>query len=146
MSGTGGVPRPDDAEPAAATPTARTLCDVRALTAYAPETAGVRWKLDPQGRQLDANVVRLPAGREVETHAEPDLDVLLLVVGGTGSLGTGEADGTAEAAEELADGSLCWLPRGSARRLSAGPDGLSYLTVHVRRPGMRIGRAPSSGA
>lgn len=118
--------------------TAGQLYDLHEPAAGEPAGGGVRWKLDRPDRQLDANVVHLPAGREVKTHAEPELDVLFLVVGGSGSLETPEG------MEELGEGALCWLPRGTERRLCAGPDGLSYLTVHRRRPGMRI--APARGA
>jgi quercetin dioxygenase-like cupin family protein len=128
------VPATSDHTP----PIARALCDVRALVPN--EAGGVRWKLAEPGRQLDANVVHLPPDGRVDTHAEPDLDVLLLVVAGQGTLTSG--DGT----ESLVEGALCWLPRGSVRRLDAGPEGLSYVTVHVRRPGMRIGRGPGPGA
>lgn len=118
-------------------PGVRPLCDVRALAGLDPAPAGALWKLAEPGRQLDANLVHLPAGERVEAHAEPDLDVLLLVVAGGGALETPE--GT----ERLADGALFWLPRGSTRAVAAGPDGLSYLTVHRRRPGMQIRPRPS---
>lgn len=112
---------------------ARVLCDTRALTELLPgPAAGALWKLGEPGRQLDANLVHLPPGRRVDTHAEPDLDVLLLVVTGDGTL-TG-----ANGRESLTGGTLLWLPRGSTRSFAAGPDGLSYLTVHRRRPGMQI--------
>lgn len=113
-------------------PVARELCDVRDLTAHPPPTTGVLWKLAEPGRQLDANVVHLPPGEQVQTHAEPELDVLLLVVAGSGSLGSGEG------LQPLTEGSLIWLPRESGRSLAADDDGLSYLTVHRRRPGMQI--------
>lgn len=132
--------------PLPAAPTARTLCDVRELAANAAQTAnaaqaaGVRWKLAEPARQLDANVVHLPPGRQVDTHTEPDLDVLFLVVAGQGSLGAHEHT------ERLAEGTMCWLPRGSTRSLRAGPDGMSYLTVHTRRPGMTIKGPPPASA
>ncbi|WP_189856690.1 cupin domain-containing protein [Streptomyces poonensis] len=112
-------------------PVPRSLCDVTRLVA-SPASAGVAWKLTEAGRQLDANVVHLPPGRRVDAHVEPDLDVLLLVVAGEGTV-TG-ADGS----EDLTEGTLLWLPRGSRRSLAAGDDGLSYLTVHQRRPGLSI--------
>ena len=71
------------------------------------------------------------------THAGPDLDVLMLVVGGVG-----EVVG-ADAALPVAAGSLVWLPRRSQRSIVAGPDGLRYLTVHPRRPALSIGAARS---
>lgn len=110
------------------------LCDVRALARAVPAPAGALWKLDAPGRQLDANLVHLPPGETVGSHREPDLDVLLLVVAGSGTLGTPDST------EPLAEGALVWLPHGSTRRVGAGADGLSYLTVHRRRPGMSVGR------
>lgn len=111
---------------------ARVLCDVRALAGEPPAPRGVLWKLAEPGRQLDANVVRLPAGEHIAAHAEPDLDVLVLVVAGGGVMDT---PGGALA---LAEGALLWLPHGSTRGITAGPDGLAYVTVHRRRPGMQI--------
>jgi quercetin dioxygenase-like cupin family protein len=113
---------------------ARMLCDVQALTGKLPEPTGVLWKLAEPGRQLDANLIRLPAGERIGTHAEPDLDVLVLVVAGGGVMDT--PDG----AVRLAEGVLLWLPHGSTRGITAGPEGLAYVTVHRRRPGMQIRR------
>jgi quercetin dioxygenase-like cupin family protein len=124
---------PDDVS--APAPVPRVLCDdALGLAARPGAPAGVLWKLAESGRQLDANVVRLPPGGTVDTHAEPDLDVLVFVVSGDGTV-HGE-DGPLA----LAAGALMWLPHGSRRSLAAGGHGLSYLTVHRRRPGMQIGR------
>ena len=109
-------------------------CDTAALLDALPDTAGVLWKLAESGRQLDANVVHQPAGRRVETHQEPDLDVLLMVLSGDGILGAGAED----TPRRLDPGLLMWLPHTSIRSITAGQDGLSYLTVHRRRPGMQI--------
>jgi len=111
---------------------ARILGDFEDLTGILPESRGALWKLAEPGRQLDANLVHLPPGQHVGTHAEPDLDVLLLVVAGDGILGT-----TGHTLQ-LAKGTIVWLPHGSSRSVAAGDDGMSYLTVHQRRPGMRI--------
>lgn len=113
---------------------ARVLCDVRALAGEPPAPRGVLWKLAEPGRQLDANVVRLPAGERIAAHAEPDLDVLVLVVAGGGTMDTPGG------ALTLAEGALLWLPHGSERGITAGPGGLAYVTVHRRRPGMQIRR------
>jgi quercetin dioxygenase-like cupin family protein len=93
---------------------------------------GVAWKLTEAGRQLDANLLRLVPGQTIDTHTEPDLDVLIVIIAGSGALTSG--------GETLlcAPGELVWLPRGCTRNLTAGPGGLAYLTVHQRRPGMRI--------
>ncbi|MFF2202137.1 cupin domain-containing protein [Streptomyces sp. NPDC058145] len=123
-------------------PDPRVLCDARALAADPPVPSGVLWKLAEGGRQLDANVVRLAPGARVDTHTEPNLDVLVLVVSGNGVLGKGARDEP----EPLAEGALLWLPHGSTRSITAGASGLAYLTVHRRRPGMQIqsrGGAPA---
>ena len=123
-------PLADEASP----PVPTLVCDTAALIDALPDTAGVLWKLAESGRQLDANVVHQPAGRRVETHREPDLDVLLLVVSGDGILGVGDED----TPRRLDSGMLMWLPHTSTRSITAGPGGLTYLTVHRRRPGMQI--------
>lgn len=125
--------------PAEPAPTPRLLCDLHARAGLEPAPAGALWKLTEAGRQLDANLVHLPAHQCVETHAEPDLDVLLLVIAGHGAMDT--TDRTEPL--QLTDGALLWLPHGSTRRITAGAEGLSYLTVHRRRPGMQI--RPRSG-
>lgn len=120
-------------------PLPRILCDTAALAALGDASAGALWRLAESGRQLDANVVRLPPGHRVDTHREPDLDVLLLVLAGHGTLTA--PDGP----HPLPAGSLTWLPHGSTRSLAAGAEGLTYLTVHRRRPGMTIrSRRPGS--
>ncbi|GHE73134.1 hypothetical protein GCM10014715_29300 [Streptomyces spiralis] len=117
---------------------ARVLCDVRALTGELPGPTGVLWKLAESGRQLDANLIRLPAGERIGTHTEPDLDVLVLVVTGEGVMDTPEGE------LPLTEGGLLWLPHGSTRGITAGPRGLAYVTVHRRRPGMQIRRRPGT--
>ncbi|MEU9848927.1 hypothetical protein [Streptomyces sp. NPDC047985] len=110
------------------------------LTAAAPDDRGALWQLAEPGRELDANLVRLPAGGEVGEHQEDVLDVLLLVVAGGGR--------AVVAGEELAltPTTVLWLPRTSRRALAAGPGGLACLTVHRRRPGLTIGPPARSGA
>ncbi|MGW0084083.1 hypothetical protein [Streptomyces sp. NPDC003393] len=116
------------------TAAARVLCDVGVLAGEQSVATGVLWKLAESGRQLDANLIRLPAGEHIGTHAEPDLDVLVLVVTGDGVMDTPEGQ------LRLAEGRLVWLPHGSTRSITAGPRGLAYVTVHRRRPGMQIRR------
>ncbi|MFF1647154.1 hypothetical protein [Streptomyces sp. NPDC058240] len=93
---------------------------------------GALWQLAEQSRELDANLVRLPPGGEVGAHQEDILDVLLVVVAGHGRI---DAVG---GSLELTPSTVAWLPRTSRRSLAAGPDGLTCLTVHRRRPGLTI--------
>ena len=116
-----------------AVPEPRLLADLDScLTAADAAQSGALWRLDEADRQLDANLVRLPAGHRVEMHQEPDVDVLLLPVSGGGTLHT-EAGPLS-----LSPQVLTWLPRGSRRALEAGEAGLAYLTVHRKRAGLRI--------
>lgn len=110
------------------------------LAAAAPEDRGALWQLDRQGRELDANLVRLPAGAEVGEHQEDVLDVLFVVLAGSGRLTPGDGGEPLP----LTPTTATWLPRTSRRSLAAGPDGLAYLTVHRRRPGLAIGSAPAA--
>lgn len=95
--------------------------------------AGSVWHLGPSERQLDANIIHLPAGDQIEPHDGGDLDVLILVLDGTGVAKTDETEMT------LQSGTLLWLPRLSHRSIVAGDKGLSYFTVHARRPALSIG-------
>ncbi|MEU9079495.1 hypothetical protein [Kitasatospora sp. NPDC048538] len=121
-------------EPPAAggAPVPKLLCDTRALAALDPAPAGALWRLAEPGRQLDANLVHVPPGGRIDTHTEPDLDVLVLVVAGDATLHVGPER------QPLTEGGLFWLPHGSTRSLTAGDRGVSYLTVHRRRPGLQI--------
>ncbi|MBU7597753.1 zinc-ribbon domain-containing protein [Streptomyces sp. P38-E01] len=108
------------------------------LAEAAEQQGGALWNLAVRQRQLDANLIRLPAGAEVAAHTEPDLDVLLVVFEGEGRLTTVEGE------QALTRGAVAWLAHGTERALVAGSGGLAYFTVHRRRPGMSIGR-PSGG-
>ncbi len=110
----------------ASAPLPRILCDVTTAVGD-PGMTGAVWKLQIRQRDLDSNVIRLEPGTGIGAHAGADLDVLLLVLDGTGQITT--ELGTLE----LHAGALVWLPRRSRRQFTAGPDGLRYLTVHQRR-------------
>jgi uncharacterized protein (DUF2249 family)/quercetin dioxygenase-like cupin family protein len=112
----------------ASTPLPRVLRDTTSAAGDSdPDAVGAVWKLGMRQRDLDSNIVRLAPGTTIDTHTGPDLDVLLLVLDGTGQLAT--ELGTVD----LHAGQLVWLPRRSQRQFSAGPEGLRYLTVHQRR-------------
>jgi uncharacterized protein (DUF2249 family)/quercetin dioxygenase-like cupin family protein len=112
------------------TPLPRILANTADLIAGAdaePYVTGAVWKLDARERDLDSNVIALPAGGGIDSHTGPQLDVLIHVLSGSGQLTT--ETGTID----LSPGALLWLPRRSRRQFAAGPDGLRYLTVHQRR-------------
>ncbi len=96
--------------------------------------AGAVWRATAEPRELDANIIHLPAGDRLAAPTGADLDVLLVVLEGDGQLET--ADGPVA----IRANSLVWVPRGTPRRVTAGPEGLSYFSVHRKRPPMTIGR------
>lgn len=110
----------------AGTPLPRVLADVNDV-ADDPGASGAIWRLEARERDLDSNIIALPAGQGIDAHAGPDLDVLIHILAGSGSLIT-ELD-----VIDLKAGQLLWLPRRSRRQFTAGPEGLRYLTVHQRR-------------
>ena len=93
----------------------------------APQATGAVWKLQARDRDLDSNIIALPAGGAIDKHNGPDLDVLIHVLAGNGELATENG------IVQLTPGALVWLPRRSRRQFTAGPSGLQYLTIHQRR-------------
>jgi uncharacterized protein (DUF2249 family) len=121
----------------ASTPQPRVLCDTRALAiSDEPDAAGAVWKLAIRDRDLDSNIIALPPGDTIETHDGPDLDVLIHVLAGGGTLSSERVS------VDLAPGTLLWLPRRSRRAFYAGPEGLRYLTVHQRRQALSLQPTP----
>ena len=98
----------------------------------APQATGAVWKLQTRDRDLDSNIIALPAGGAIDTHTGPDLDVLIHVLAGNGQLATEHG------IVQLTPGALVWLPRRSRRQFTAGPSGLQYLTVHQRRRSLAL--------
>lgn len=107
------------------------LCNVY-VTGRDEPAAGALWKLEMGERHLDATIIRMRAEDRIAPHLGPDLDVLMFVVAGAGELITSIGS------VPLQPGDLVWLPRGSERSFRAGSPGLSYLTVHPRRPALQI--------
>ncbi|MFH7600197.1 hypothetical protein WDV06_34635 [Streptomyces racemochromogenes] len=110
------------------------------LAAAVENQSGALWRLRGTDRQLDANLVRHLPGAGGTQYTEDEVDVMLVVVSGTGIL---TLNGTQS---HLAPGFLGLLPRGATRGLLAGPKGLVVLTVHRKRRGMSIAPPPPAGA
>lgn len=113
--------------------------DLDALERGGP--SGAVWSLEGSD-DLNANLVVLAPGAKIDTHVNREVEVLYVVLDGTGVL--------------VVDG-VVWhlhahvsvlVPKGAQRKLTAtgGVDEaddvpLRYLTVHRRRGGLQIGRA-----
>ena len=108
-------------------------------TAQPDEPArGAVWSIAEPDRELDSNLIRLPAGESIPEHLSAEVDTLIHVVRGSGTLRT-------EAGEQpLRVGDLALLPRRTRRGFRAGEEGLEYLTVHRRRRGGLQIRSPQS--
>jgi uncharacterized protein (DUF2249 family)/quercetin dioxygenase-like cupin family protein len=100
--------------------------------ATAPSAGGAVWSLRLRERDLDSNVVVLPAGGEIGRHVGPDVDVMFHVLDGAATIETEAGD------VPVASGDVVWLPKRSERRIVAGPDGVRYLTVHKHREGLQL--------
>jgi uncharacterized protein (DUF2249 family)/quercetin dioxygenase-like cupin family protein len=101
----------------------------------APDATGAIWRLQMRDRDLDSNIIHLPPGVAIGAHNGPDLDILLHILHGGGRLATELTT------LDLRPGVLVWLPRRSRREFTAGPEGLSYLTVHQRRQALVLDAA-----
>ena len=97
---------------------------------------GAVWSLPHEG-DLDANVVKLGPGGRIPDHRNDEVDVLIVVLGGSGDLVVDEET------EPLRPHSLARIPKGTRRGLQAGAEGLVYLTVHRARAGLRLTRRPN---
>ncbi|OBJ68234.1 AraC family ligand binding domain-containing protein [Mycobacterium sp. 1274756.6] len=105
----------------------RVLGNSADLTAGDPAASGTLWKLDLPHRGLDSNIIALPPHGTIGAHDGADVDVLVHVLTGSGTVTTEQAT------VDLRPGALLWMPRRSRRGFQAGPDGLRYLTVHQHR-------------
>ena len=109
------------------------LCE--SLAAAAGQTGAV-WTLEQLG-DLNANLVRFPAGGGVGEHVDEEVDVLVVGVSGAGVVE--EVDGQEH---PLRAGTVAFVPKGARRSTRGGSGGFAYLTVHRRRGPPRIGATP----
>lgn len=110
-----------------------TVVDLGRIVAGAGELTGTVWALAESG-ELNANLVRFPAGRGVGEHVNDEVDVLLVGVSGSGAVAV---DGEERA---LSTGKLIFVPRGARREIRSASEGFAYLSVHRRRGALRVGR------
>jgi quercetin dioxygenase-like cupin family protein len=89
----------------------------------------------------ELNVTKLSwkAGSGPPEHVNEERDVLMIVLDGSATL---NIDGEQR---ELARGETAIIAKGRKCKITAGADGVRYLSVHRRRPPVQIGRAPERG-
>jgi len=88
------------------------------------------WGLESE--DLNATLLVWPAGAGPPEHVNEERDVLVFVVDGSAEL---TLDGETSV---LATGDAAIVGKGCRRRLTAGPDGVRYLSAHLRRPPLQI--------
>ncbi len=86
---------------------------------------GALWGTETE--DLDATVVRWEESKGVETHTNNEVDVIMVVVSGSGQA---VVDGEAQALEP---GAVIVIPKGVGRSITATQGALTYLNVHKRR-------------
>ena len=73
------------------------------------------------------NLVRLDPGVRIDEHVNDEVDVLVVVRAGSGTVTIGDE------AHDLADSAIALIPARQRRSFVAGPGGFAYLSVHRRR-------------
>ena len=101
-----------------------------AVDLLSPTGTGPLWGM--ASMDLNATLLAWPAGHEVAEHVNAELDVLVVVLGGRGSVAI---DGEEH---ELAACGAILIPCGARRRITAGETGVRYLSVHRRRGPLQI--------
>lgn len=92
---------------------------------------GAVWSL-PHGGDLDVNLVHLDAGRTIGSHVNDEVDVVLVVLAGSGEVTIGGA------VHQLRVDVLAAIPKGAGREVRAGSDGLTYLSIHRQRGPLNV--------
>jgi uncharacterized cupin superfamily protein len=98
----------------------------------------VHWSLPGPG-DLNVNLVRLGPGRSMAEHTNHQLDIVLVVLAGTGRLVVDDVDC------HLGPAVVAQVPKGMTRAIHASAEGMAYLTVHRRRDPLGIGPADRPG-
>lgn len=93
-------------------------------------TDHIRNAWQPDTDELHMNVLVLRTGERIEKHVNQVLDVIVTCLKGSGTITIDEED------FEVVAGSIVLIRRGMERIIAAGPDGITYTTVHRKRGGI----------
>lgn len=86
-----------------------------------------------ESQDLNATVLAWDAGEGPPEHVNHERDVLVAVLDGSATVAVADQE------RELAPGDTIIIGKGESRRITAGPAGVRYLSVHRRRPPLQIG-------
>jgi quercetin dioxygenase-like cupin family protein len=85
-----------------------------------------------ESEDLNATILEWPSGHRAPEHVNTERDVLIVVLAGSADVAIGAESRTLRAGEALI------VPKGEPRRVTAGGDGVRYLSAHLRRPPLQI--------
>lgn len=103
------------------------------LATVPDEGNGVLWSLE-DSEDLNVNLVHLRPDTLIGNHVNSDVDVVLLALAGSGTVVVGGRTYVLKAS------TLAYVPRSSEREVRAGPEGLTYVSLHRRRGLLTVGR------
>lgn len=84
--------------------------------------------------ELNVTLLAWPPGQGPAVHVNDECDVVIVVAEGAARV---VLDGVTH---YVRPGHVVVVPRGASRALTAGPDGVRYLSIHRRRGGLQIRR------
>jgi quercetin dioxygenase-like cupin family protein len=96
----------------------------------APDGKGPLWGTETD--DLNATLLAWPAEGGTGEHVNSERDVILVVLSGSATVAI---DGEAH---EIRAGQTVILEKGQSRSITAGPTGIRYLSVHLRRAPLLI--------
>ena len=92
---------------------------------------GVVWSATGS-RDLNVNLVRLPAGEHIDEHRNDEVDVLVVVLSGSGEITIDDK------VHPITGQQALMIPAGRRRSISAAGWDLSYLSIHRARGPLSI--------
>jgi mannose-6-phosphate isomerase-like protein (cupin superfamily) len=102
----------------------------RAVDLHAPRGKGPVWGADSD--DLNATLLVWGAGGGTPRHVNDERDVLIIVLSGSAAVAVGDR------IEPVIAGQALLIAKGESREITAGPEGVRYISVHRRRPPLRI--------
>lgn len=104
----------------------------------ASSVSGVCWSTESD--DLDCNFVTWRSGESVVEHVNSEVDVLILILWGSGRLSVNGKW------TDLSPGVVSLVEKNAARAIVASDDGIAYFTVHKRRQRLMPGPAEARAA
>lgn len=108
--------------------------DLAAMELGTPPLQGRGPVWGAESEDLNATLLVWSAGSGPPEHVNEERDVLIVVLDGSLELCV-EGEHT-----EVTEGETIIVPKGQRRRITGGELGVRYLSIHLRRPPLQIGR------